>query len=499
MRRVAWPLAFALLASVRARGSDQPPDVRLFFEAASPDDRRARDALAAIGRAWKDDYTALIVDLARFMRSPRRAVSPGERPETPAPDEDEPAGGTAPRFPSFEPPSSSAYHPSMAIRARLTRFLEERTGHRFGDDLPAWRRWIWSRAYEPHPDYLPFKAVLYANVDRRMAEFFAPGSRALIRLDEVDWGGVGVNRIPPLDHPAVVPAGEARFLKDGHVVFGVFVNGEARAYPKRILAWHELARDRVGGVELTVVYCTLCGTVIPYRSEAGGKLRKLGTSGLLYRSNKLMFDEETMSLWSTLEGRPVIGPLAGSGVELTAYPVVTTTWREWRAAHPATTVLSLDTGFDRDYSEGAAYRDYFATDRLMFAVPREDRRLKNKAEVLALLLPAAGSAGTERRALAIAADFLRKNPVHAVSFAGHDLLVVTSPDGANRVYEAAGRRFARRLDAGRLADVEGRAWRVTEEALVPEADDLAPLARVPARRAFWFGWQAQFPDTELVR
>jgi hypothetical protein len=77
-------------------------------------------------------------------------------------------------------------------------------------------------------------------------------------------------------------------------VFGVVVNGEARAYPQRILGWHELARDRLGGgIELTVVYCTLCGTVVPYGSTAGGRQHVLGTSGLLYRSNKLMYDCDT--------------------------------------------------------------------------------------------------------------------------------------------------------------------------------------------------------------
>jgi hypothetical protein len=86
-----------------------------------------------------------------------------------------------------------------------------------------------------------------------------------------------------------------------------------------------------------------------------------------------LFDEETMSLWSRLEGRPVVGGLVGPGLELTAFPVVTTTWREWRSAHPDTTVLSLETGFERDYSEGAAYRDYFASDGIMFEVSRTDR------------------------------------------------------------------------------------------------------------------------------
>ncbi len=357
---------------------------------------------------------------------------------------------------------------------------------------------MWSRPYDPHPDYAAFKSALYAKVDPRMGEFFAPGTKALIRLDEIDWGGVKVNGIPPLDHPAHVRVDAASYLDDRHVVFGLFLNGEARAYPKRILAWHELARDRLGGVDLAIVYCTLCGTVIPYESGEGDRTRTFGTSGLLYRSNKLLFDEETGSLWSTLEGRPVLGPLAGSGLELAAHPVVTTTWGEWRAVHPETTVLSLRTGYERDYAEGAAYREYFASDRLMFAVPTADRRLKNKDEVLALRLRPAGSEkNSELEALALDVDFLAKRPLHQLSFAGHELVIVTSRAGANRVYEAGAVSFRRQLPDGRLEDGEGRRWTVTEAALVGPDGERRP--RIPARRAFWFGWHAQFPDTELVK
>jgi len=71
-------------------------------------------------------------------------------------------------------------------------------------------------------------------------------------------------------------------------------------------------------------------------------------------------------------------------VKLQSRAVVTTTWKEWRADHPHTTVLSPDTGYKRDYSEGAAYRDYFATDQLMFRVSNTDTRLRSKAEVLVL-------------------------------------------------------------------------------------------------------------------
>ena len=186
--------------------------------------------------------------------------------------------------------------------------------------------------FSPIPGYLAFKGALYGQIDPRMAEFFKPGTRSTVRLDEVDWGGVTVNGIPPLGHPEAISAEQARYLDDGNVVFGIVVNGEPRAYPKRILAWHELARDRVGGVELTIVYCTLCGTVIPHENEVGGVARTFGTSGLLYRSNKLMFDRESMSPWSTLEARPVIGALAGEDPQLRAHPVVTTTWGSgaWR-------------------------------------------------------------------------------------------------------------------------------------------------------------------------
>ena len=133
-----------------------------------------------------------------------------------------------------------------------------------------------------------------------------------------------------------------------------------------------------------------------------------------------MFDHETRSLWNTFEGVPVVGSLAGSDRRLTSHAVVTTTWGEWRSKHPATTVLSLDTGHRRDYSEGAAYRGYFSTDELMFQVSSTDTRLKNKDEVLVMLLDDPSLVG-RRRPLAIAASFLQRNRVFHRTFAGRSL------------------------------------------------------------------------------
>ena len=331
----------------------------------------------------------------------------------------------------------------------------------------------------------------------RFREFFPPNVTSLIRLDEVDWGGVPPNGIPPLEYPEYLPAEDAEYLDDDDIVFGIAVAGDARAYPKRILAWHEMALDRVGGVELTIVYCTLCGTVIPYESAVDGQHIRFGTSGLLYRSNKVMFDHGTKSLWNTFEGEPVIGSLVGSGLQLTRRSMVTTTWGAWRARHPESTVLSLDTGHQRDYSEGAAYRDYFRTDELMFQVQALDDRLDNKDEVVVMLFD--DPVGRGRFPVAISVDFLEDHPVFQTEAAGQPFVVVTSADGANRVYRTEGQRFDRRLDEFRVADVDGGVWRVTEDELVAVDDGGARLARLPANRAFWFGWHAQFPETELFK
>jgi hypothetical protein len=284
--------------------------------------------------------------------------------------------------------------------------LEENTGKRFGQDIRRWYEWIWSRPAQDHPRYAEFKGRLYRHIDPKFGAYFALDRPVNIRLDEVRWGGVRQDGIPPLRSPEMIGGAEATYLDDDNVVFGLDVNGDVRAYPKRILAWHELFTDKIGGVPVAGVYCTLCGTVILYETELDGVRYELGTSGFLYRSNKLMYDRATQSLWNTIWGRPAIGPLAQEPIQLKRRSVVTTTWGEWRRRHPTTRVLSLNTGHRRDYSEGAAYREYFATDDLMFNVPKLDRRLKNKDEVLTLVLDEEAA-----RPLAISADFLAKNPL----------------------------------------------------------------------------------------
>ena len=224
--------------------------------ALSPDRDQARAALAEIAKVWRNGYGGIIWDLLRFFEPPQQPdlfvlTAPTER--TP--------------FPSGRRESL----PTQVCR-RLMTFLEDQTGERFSNDLRRAQRWIWEQPYDPHPDYAVFKGALCGEIDPGMRDLFKPGTKSTIRLHEIKWGGVErVNGIPPLEYPDHQGAAEAEHLDDDHVVFGIAVNGEARAYPKRILAWHEMAVDTIGGVERTIVYCVLCGTVIPYERVVDGR------------------------------------------------------------------------------------------------------------------------------------------------------------------------------------------------------------------------------------
>lgn len=443
---VAAPVLARAPAVTAPAGGWLPLDTLL--SVASEDEGEATRALQVIGARWHDAYAAPLLEALTFAPS---------------------------------------LNVQSAIMARLIGASRIAT-----HSIDTMYRWIWSFEPGEHPEYAQFKAELYARVDPRFREYFEGNPGRSIRLDEVRWGGVRRDGIPPLKNPKMLRARDAGYLEDDNVVFGVAIDGDVRAYPKRILAWHEMVKDRIGGRELAGVYCTLCGAMIVYEAAANGVHHELGTSGFLYRSNKLMYDHATRSLWSTLEGRPVIGRLAGRPIELSALHVVTTTWKAWRKRHPETLVLSLDTGHQRNYGEGVAYHDYFATDRLMFGVPKLDPRLANKAEVLALRAP-----GPRADPLAISAEYLAAHPVYQDRVGAIAFVVFTDASGANRVYETRGAAFARWNGEDLAFDREGRAWTLREDALSGPGGRL--LRRVPAHRAFWFGWYSAYPETRLVK
>ena len=171
----------------------------------------------------------------------------------------------------------------------------------------------------------------------------------------VSWGGVLIddraydttdepcNCIPAADNPEVTNANDATWLKDDDIVFGIEVNGEYRAYPRQIMEVREMVNDTLGGRDLGIPYCTLCGAAQAYftdRLPTGVERPILRTSGLLIRSNKIMYDLATYSVFDTFLGHAVTGPLAEINMQLQQATVITTEWGAWKSAHPETTVLA---------------------------------------------------------------------------------------------------------------------------------------------------------------
>ena len=333
--------------------------------------------------------------------------------------------------------------------------LQSATDHLIAWDLPAL------------PDYERWKGQLYALIDPRWGAFFTDeDSEVDWRL--VTWGGVYMDDralghrgpcrygcIPALDDPEVTDADGGDWYPDERLVFGVTVNDESRAYPKHIMEVHEMVNDELGGRRLAIPYCTLCGSAQAYFTDdvAGAEaMPLLRTSGLLSRSNKVMFDLETFSVFDTFTGEALSGPLREAGVELVQASVVTSTWGEWKAAHPETTIVAQDSGYGITYDlDPLGGRD---DDGPIFPVGDVDERLP-----------------TQEKVLGVFAD-----------------------DGTPLAFPVAEARTE--LDAGRPVSALGIE-------VVSDASGVRATredgTEITAHEAFWFAWSQFHPDTLVWR
>jgi len=362
-----------------------------------------------------------------------------------------------------------------------------------------WHDWaLWQEAHpevKSHPAYYVMKRtfLMEKEPDWRpflRPEFIADGAMD-IRFEEVAWGGVHRDTIAPLDFPDLIAAEEATYLRDDDLVFGVEINGDIRAYPLRIMGWHEMFNEVIGGVPVALAYCTLCGAGILLETDVTGREAPFifSTTGFLYRSNKLMYDRQTESMWNQFTGRPVSGALRGSGIELAQRPVTIEPWGDWKARNPGTRVLSLTTGHDRDYGSGVVYRDYFASPDLMFPTAVDQTRLRQKDYVFGVRQFGAAKAWS----LAV----FEGGRVLNDQIADTPLVLVGDAAGRTvRAYERQGVVFRKGPDAAVLTG-GGQNWRVTEAALV--AEDGAVLPRVAGHIAYWFAWDGYLgPKADLV-
>ena len=207
-------------------------------------------------------------------------------------------------------------------------------------------------------------------------------SNSLVSKEKIFSGGPPKDGIPAILNPKFESASEASWLKSTDLVTGVEIEGVFKAYPLRILVWHEVVNDKVGNKPIMVSYCPLCGSTLIFDREVDSEELTFGISGLVYQSDVLFYDHQNLSLWSQLEMKAISGPKAGTEMEV--LPSVLATWSEWKKKHPNTLVLSRDTGFSRDY-DNMPYGGYESSTNLMFPVENSDGRYHPKEKVLVVI------------------------------------------------------------------------------------------------------------------
>lgn len=272
-----------------------------------------------------------------------------------------------------------------------------------------------------------------------------------VPVDQLYCPGVLRDDIPSLTRPEYVPGTEADFLTDEEPVIGIDFNGDARAYPLKVMDAHEAVNDTVGGIPVAVTYCPLCDSSIVFDRRVGNEAIEFGISGLLYNSNVLLYDrrqDRRESLWSQVAGAALSGPAVGQTLQM--LPVEVTTWGDWIARHPDTQLLAATANY-----VARGYQSYFSNSRLYFPVDHIDDRLPLKTPVLGIQV------SSLKRAYPLTA-FESRSDIHALDeqLGQHRFRLVYEP--------------------------EAKSLRVVE------ADE-----GVESLYAFWFAWYAFHPDTEV--
>ena len=205
----------------------------------------------------------------------------------------------------------------------------------------------------------------------------------LIPINEVRDGGPGKDGIPALGNPEMVEAGAISYLDSSDLIIGFQLGKDVRAYPHKILDWHEIINDVVSGTPIAITYCPLTGTGIGWDRNINGQITSFGVSGLLYNTNLIPYDRATDSNWSQIGLQSVNGPMIGTDVN--TFQVFETTWYTWKKMFPDTRVVSLNTGHSRNYQR-YPYGNYRTEQGLIFSVSVNDERLPQKERVHGIIV-----------------------------------------------------------------------------------------------------------------
>ncbi|HIP94794.1 MAG TPA: DUF3179 domain-containing protein [Leucothrix sp.] len=206
-------------------------------------------------------------------------------------------------------------------------------------------------------------------------------ANSTIPVSQILSGGPPRDGIPSIDKPNFINARNAAYLKPEDRILGITIKGESRAYPIRILNWHEIVNDKVKGEPIAVTFCPLCGSGIVYSANINGKAHQFGVSGLLYNSDVLLYDRQTNSLWSQILSKAISGKQVNKA--LTIIPTAHTSWAAWKKKYPDTKVLSTKTGFNRNYSR-TPYGSYTKNGTLYFPLAFKSKKYHPKERVIGI-------------------------------------------------------------------------------------------------------------------
>lgn len=266
------------------------------------------------------------------------------------------------------------------------------------------------------------------DVPSALADQFWPGFPTLVDPGLIRSGGPPPDGIRPVDSPTFNQAANVDYLEDAEAVLSLEINGDARAYPLRMMTVHELVNDRVGGIPVTVSYCPLCNSGVAYDRRVGERVLDFGTSGRLYQSSLVMYDRQTQSLWTHFDGTAVVGELAG--IRLHFYPVAVVAWSDWLEAYPEGRVLAPVAGRNYGRNPYAGYEESPGLLSTLFQSEPFDERLPPKDRVIGIRSP------SSRDAAAVRHECLRREGVISADLDGRALVVWNLP-GANSAIDTA--------------------------------------------------------------
>ena len=317
--------------------------------------------------------------------------------------------------------------------------------------------------------------------------------------------GASKDAIASIENPGFVEVSQVAYMQPDDYVAAVMIDGTVKAYPYRIMDWHEIVNDKIGDTHFAFTYCPLTGSALAWDRTYEGEPVDFGVSGLLLNNNLVAYDRETDSYWSQMLMKSVAHERAGEQTE--QIDVFETQWRTFKRLYPDADFLARSgTGFNFRYAEQRVYGDYRNDhDRILYPLESLDsasqgagapHRLPGKTVVH-------GIVGDQEHQAYPVNRFPASITVHHDRLGDSGYVIVGSDslsfatsfrrtlNGNELTFEAVQDQYpaVMRDQSGNLWDVFGRA--------VSGPDEGARLEPTRSYNAYWFAWNAFWPQTTV--